>query len=76
MIDKKMKKRGRNLKKLRALLGMNQADLALIADVHKGTVSYWETGRRSPSKKASRRILDFAIQNNIPMKMDQIRPIK
>lgn len=50
---------GTILKNLREKKDLQQKDLALILNVHKGSISNWETDKRTPDKDMLIKIADY-----------------
>jgi len=50
----------RTLRKLRRAYKLTQAELAAMIDVHKTTLTRWETGKTNPRGSNLRRLQDFA----------------
>ena len=68
-------KYGNTIKKLRTLLGLNQGDLGKELEVTDMSVSFWERGKRCPSRKMAHKIRALAKKNGINIEIKEIRPL-
>lgn len=47
------------------VLGLSQAEMAVVAEVSQGTISKWEAGKLSPDRAEMQRIRSAAISRGI-----------
>lgn len=59
------------IRHLRLTLGLEQHEFAKIFDVSFGTVSNWETGRRTPRLPKIRKMIELAKQNKIKLSVQE-----
>jgi transcriptional regulator with XRE-family HTH domain len=61
------------LKKLRLSLCLSQREFARVLNIHHSAFSHYERGDRKPSFKTIRKIMTFAQEQGINIKLKDIR---